>query len=505
MKLSATSNRVQRIAKHITLGLSLAAALDLAATACAQTYPTNFINFASLAAQSPASIYGDYTNITPNGISMFLGWQIDSEVDVPAPSGSTVSISCEPGVSITFSAPVLIQSVAAYGGGAVEIVGKNGGAQVWVYQGSGAAAWTTVTNGANLPVTELDFPAAWNARYTDFYIQDAEAVAAPLLGAFGVSPDAKLRVNGAPVQLNWIVAPTADVTIDNGIGDVTADTINGTGFYAVDPTNTTTYTLTAEDGTNVATAKVTVTGSFLPSTVGFMTFEDLVNGTLGTSLNQLYSWNTPAGVYTTWTGWNDLGGNVGAPATPVVVFPTQWSLTSTNSTGATNNATVAFTDDTGLNPVPVMVNSFAVAIDTNAVTATNWGPIHVEGLLAGVVQWTFDEYEAVEGENIVTKGAGLPIDTMYCSGMFYQYDNFALSTVKLPDAVSYAPAVQNGQFQFSWNSVANWPDYVIDQEVSLGNGWTRIGLVSPTPAGTTNTYSEPVNNSSAFYRVLRVP
>jgi hypothetical protein len=77
--------------------------------------------------------------------------------------------------------------------------------------------------------------------------------------------------------------------------------------------------------------------------------------------------------------------------------------------------------------------------------------------------------------------------------------------VELPEAISYAPAAQNGQFQFSWNSVADWPDYVIDQQVSLGTGWTRVGLNLPTPAGTTNTYSEPANNSSSFYRVLRVP
>jgi hypothetical protein len=435
---------------------------------------------------------------------MFFNWQIQPLTDQTSPMGSTVSLTCSPGVSISFSGPVMIQSVNVFGGQDAGIVGKKGGTQVWAYQGSGSPVWMTVTNGGNVAVDEIDFPASWNGRYTDFFIQDAAALTeAPLLTTFGMTPNPQLRAAGTPVKLNWIVRPTATVTVDNGIGDVTAYTSDGVGIYAVAPTSTTTYTLIAQDGEDSATSQVTVAGSTLPDTVGFLTFEDRSVG----NLDSLYTWNTPAGVYLTWTDWAVFGDSVGGPSTPNSIYPLQFTLSSTNSIGETNNATLLFTDSSGLTPVPVMVNSFAVAIDTNNFVPppVGWGPLRVEGRLAGVVQWTFDGSEAVQGENIVVKGSGIPIDEMDFSGQWYHYDNFALSTVSIPAAPAIQqPTAQDGLFQFAWNPVTDWADYVVYKKTTLADPWSRVGVVLPVPHGSTNTYSEPINGSG-FYRILRVP
>jgi len=67
-------------------------------------------------------------------------------------------------------------------------------------------------------------------------------------------------VEGDAVALRWDVSKTAtQVSIDNGLGDVTATTVAGAGSVTVTPTATTTYTLTIRRGADELTAKATVT------------------------------------------------------------------------------------------------------------------------------------------------------------------------------------------------------------------------------------------------------
>ena len=71
--------------------------------------------------------------------------------------------------------------------------------------------------------------------------------------------DAMEVVPGTEVFLDWIVDPAATVSIDNGIGNVDAETFGGVGFIGVTPTELeTVYTLTATRGPDVETATVTV-------------------------------------------------------------------------------------------------------------------------------------------------------------------------------------------------------------------------------------------------------
>ncbi len=65
--------------------------------------------------------------------------------------------------------------------------------------------------------------------------------------------------SGQTISLDWRVDPTAQVSIDQGIGNVNAQTINGTGSLQITPTKNTTYTLTSVRGAETETATVTVT------------------------------------------------------------------------------------------------------------------------------------------------------------------------------------------------------------------------------------------------------
>ena len=72
------------------------------------------------------------------------------------------------------------------------------------------------------------------------------------------SSNKSLIAPGVSASLNWLVDPTAKVSIDQGIGDVSSKTIFGIGSIEVDPTVNTTYTLTSVRGADVETATVTV-------------------------------------------------------------------------------------------------------------------------------------------------------------------------------------------------------------------------------------------------------
>ncbi len=74
----------------------------------------------------------------------------------------------------------------------------------------------------------------------------------PVINSFLADPI--IMPIGASSTLSWSVTDAFSVTIDNGIGSVAV-----TGTTVVDPTTTTTYTLTATNGAESVTESVTVT------------------------------------------------------------------------------------------------------------------------------------------------------------------------------------------------------------------------------------------------------
>jgi hypothetical protein len=114
----------------------------------------------------------------------------------------------------------------------------------------------------------LDDVALWNRALSPAEIQTVATTgippftppAPPPLAVRSFKADLPAVVSGGSVVLRWDVTKNAQVTIDQGVGDVTGDTISGLGAVEVTPNGTRTYTLTlTRAGEAPATAQTTVT------------------------------------------------------------------------------------------------------------------------------------------------------------------------------------------------------------------------------------------------------
>ena len=80
----------------------------------------------------------------------------------------------------------------------------------------------------------------------------APVTQAPVISHFTAAPS--ISAPSQPVTLSWSVSGATSINVDNAVGDVT-----GSSSTVVAPAQTTTYTLTASNGSAVTTALVTVT------------------------------------------------------------------------------------------------------------------------------------------------------------------------------------------------------------------------------------------------------
>ncbi|MED5586610.1 MAG: hypothetical protein VYB61_09665 [Verrucomicrobiota bacterium] len=106
----------------------------------------------------------------------------------------------------------------------------------------------------------------------DYLSLESDISAVPLtdpISAFSASKE--LIQPGQAISLDWRVDPTAQVSIDQGIGNVDAQTINGVGSLQIAPTANTTYTLTSVRGGETETATLTVTVDLALSFAGNVT------------------------------------------------------------------------------------------------------------------------------------------------------------------------------------------------------------------------------------------
>ena len=134
---------------------------------------------------------------------------------------------------------------------------------------------------------------------------------------------------GGPVTLSWTVnSEVTSVRIDQGVGGVTAQTVNGEGNITLDPgpDSTTVYTLTAEwpGGTNQASLAVEV--SSLPLIHDFTADQNLI--VTGTSVS--LSWNVVNATTLTLDGM-DVTGRQGVDFSPGETAT--YTLTASNARG----------------------------------------------------------------------------------------------------------------------------------------------------------------------------
>jgi len=174
----------------------------------------------------------------------------------------------------------------------------------------------------------------------------------PVVKSFTANPE---TINiGGEATLSWDVVGGTQISIDHDIGEVTSP-----GTKTVNPTATTTYTLTAMNasGTTTATAAVMVSISGPPVINSFTATHETITTGLSTSL----SWNVSGASEISLE--QDVGDDVGtvSPSGSQSVTPTAntvYTLKATNSHGTTTRQ-VSIT----LTPDPVIVR-FTATPDT---------------------------------------------------------------------------------------------------------------------------------------------
>mgnify|MGYP005852097285 CR=1 FL=1 len=130
-----------------------------------------------------------------------------------------------------------------------------------------------VANPASIPFNQTDplvrwfygrvFDAAGNHANTKIVKVTRVSPTVEVAG-FAANP-ATIAPPSGTTTLSWTVANATVVSIDQGVGDVTAQTVNGSGSVQVNVESTRTFTLTA-GGPNASTATKTVTVTVAPDT-----------------------------------------------------------------------------------------------------------------------------------------------------------------------------------------------------------------------------------------------
>jgi hypothetical protein len=164
----------------------------------------------------------------------------------------------------------------------------------------------------------------------------------PAITSFSATPSN--ITNGQATNLQWVVASVSSVQIDNGIGTVAAS-----GQRLVNPSSTTTYTLTANNDGGSATGAVTVTVSAqpVPNPPIITSFSvSRSNITIGDSVTLQWCVTNATSV-----SINNGVGSVVACGQATVVPPgnTNYTLTASNAGGSTNQSVgVATTIPSGI-------------------------------------------------------------------------------------------------------------------------------------------------------------
>lgn len=204
-------------------------------------------------------------------------------------------------------------------------------------------------------------------------INELEFFGVPVVVFNDFSVDKPLIPTGEAITLSWDLDPgVTSVSIDNGIGDVTAQTVNGVGQMTINPgpNANTTYTMTAVHPETTAQESVTVTVTDQP-VVNSFTANPSVIAPGGSTTLQWDVFNTTS---------VDLNGSDVTGQSSLVVSPassTTYTLTATNANGS-DVANVAVTVVVPGEPVIsefMASNDGAVLVDEDS-DSSDWIEIH---------------------------------------------------------------------------------------------------------------------------------
>ena len=197
---------------------------------------------------------------------------------------------------------------------------------------------------------------------------------APSINVFTAAPSA--NTVGLPSTLNWSVTGAAGLTLslDNGIGDVTA---SGGSITVVTPSVATTYTLTATDINGATTRSVTLHSVPMPAAQG-----------LTAAVNPIEKGSSTTIVPTFSNGIGTVDNGVGAVLNGVAYTtgnlnsPTTLTLTVTNSVGTTATRTLT------INLLPVAVGAIAGPSNVSVGSSSAQFSAPVTGAVDKSVTWS---------------------------------------------------------------------------------------------------------------------
>ena len=165
---------------------------------------------------------------------------------------------------------------------------------------------------------------------SDHQINELELFGVPVVVFNDFSIDKPLIPTGEPITLSWDLDPgVTNVSIDNGVGDVTAQTVNGIGQITLNPGpgSNTTYTMTAIHPESTAQQSVHVTVTNQPIINSFAATPAVIDPGGSTTLR--------------WDVFNisslDLNGSDVTGQTSLAVSPattTVYTLTASNPNGS---------------------------------------------------------------------------------------------------------------------------------------------------------------------------
>ena len=217
----------------------------------------------------------------------------------------------------------------------------------------------------------------------------------PILASF--EADASSVAPGANVTLSWEVDGDADgVTIDNGVGDVSGNTVDGVGTIVVTPTETTTYTITASRDGDFQTSSVKVLVGEAPTIESFV-----VGGTgqIPPGGESMLSWEVFGA--TTVTITPDPGAvQASGSAAVSPASTTTYTLTATNDSGSATAEAIVTVREANLvawynfstEPNPTLLDESGNGNDADVTEGVD-NPIWLEEEMGRSGVFSFDDSE----------------------------------------------------------------------------------------------------------------
>lgn len=315
---------------------------------------------------------------------------------------------------------------------------------------------------------------------------------------FSFEPAVAAITPGDAVEFLWEVGTNVTgVEIDNGIGDVFSNTLNGSGSVVLDPgpASTDSYELTATDANGSASLSTFVTVTDQPLIYSFSGDELFVDP--GTSVQ--LSWNVGGNATTLTLNGSDVLGTSVVSVNPLV--ETSYELVASNTNGTVSRTVVIRMLESGVPVINEFLASNGDGFTDEEGNSSDWIELHnpssVSSDLLGyyltddpldLTKWQFPDVSISPGAHLVVFASGE--DRSNPAGILHT--NFSLSSngeylaLVKPNGTEivteFTPNFpeQNTDVSFGIDGVTGALGYLLDPSPEEPNGTAVSGFVEDT-------------------------